>query len=362
MESKQIPVNQQLAKIQVLTVAKNKEKLKSIVETVIFCGRQGIALHGHRDDHTCLKDLQHTNPGNFIALLDFRINSGDTVLADHLKSCGRNAFYTSKTIQNQLIAICGKIVLSSILEEIRAASLFSIMADEATDASNKEQLAVCIRYVHSSTLKIEERFLGFSECETSVSGQAIAAHILKLLETWQLPASQLHGQTYDGAGAMAGKTKGAVARITELYPKALYTHCASHILNLCIVACCSIPAIRNTMDTADCVYRFLDNPPKRQLALEKWIIEVLPDGEKRRKLKSVCKTRWVERHEAFEEFFDLFLPLVCCMEEIKDANCDAWIESGYSERCSVTFFSFNKVSFHLCFNNHKGSTWLYQST
>ena len=58
------------------------------------------------------------------------------------------------------------------------------MADEATDASNKGQLAVCIRYVKSNTLKIEERFLGFSECETSVSGQAIAAHFLQLLETW----------------------------------------------------------------------------------------------------------------------------------------------------------------------------------
>jgi len=53
MESKQIPINQQLSKIQALIVAKNEEKLKSIVETVIFCGRQGIALCGHRDDHTC---------------------------------------------------------------------------------------------------------------------------------------------------------------------------------------------------------------------------------------------------------------------------------------------------------------------
>ena len=78
------------------------------------------------------------------------------------------------------------------------------------------------------------------------------------------------------------------------------------------------------MDTADCVHRFFDNSPKHQLALEKWITEVLPDSEKRRKLKSVCKTRWVERHEAFEVFFDLFLPLVCCLEEIKDANCNEW--------------------------------------
>ena len=83
---------------------------------------------------------------------------------------------------------------------------------------------VCIRYVNSSTIKIEEHFLGFSERITGVSGQAIAAHILQLMETWQLPASQLRDQTYDDAGAVAGKTKETAARISELYPKALYTH------------------------------------------------------------------------------------------------------------------------------------------
>jgi len=151
-----------LSKIQALTVAKNKEKLKSIVETIIFCGRQGIALLSHHDDHTCLGDVPHANLGNLNALLNFRIESGDTVLEDHLKSCGGNAFYISKTIQNQLIAVCGKIIQLSILQEIRTVSLFSIMVDEVTDASNKEQLALCIRYINSSTLKIEERFWGLA--------------------------------------------------------------------------------------------------------------------------------------------------------------------------------------------------------
>ena len=38
----------------------------------------------------------------------------------------------------------------------------------------------------------------------------------------------MRGQTYDGAGAMAGKTKEVAARITALYPKAQHTHCAAH--------------------------------------------------------------------------------------------------------------------------------------
>ena len=131
-----------------------------------------------------------------------------------------------------MIAVCGEVIRSSILQEIRCAPLLSIMADEAMDVSNKEQLALCIQYVNSSTLNIVERFLGFSECITGVTGETIAAQILQILEDWQLPACYLCGQTYDGAGSMAGKIKGVAARISEQYPKALYTHCSSHVLNL----------------------------------------------------------------------------------------------------------------------------------
>ena len=77
--------------------------------------------------------------------------------------------------------------------------------------------------------------MGFSECVTGVTGEAIADNLLQHLSDWQLPASMLCGQTYDGAGAMAGKTKGAAARIAECYPKAVYTHCAVHVLNLCVL-------------------------------------------------------------------------------------------------------------------------------
>ena len=105
MKHKVIPVDQQLWKAQALTIAKNKLKLKSITETVIFCGRQGIALRGHRDDWKNIDKVPHANPDNIIALLLFKMESGDTVLADHLASCGKHSLYTSKTVQNELIEI-----------------------------------------------------------------------------------------------------------------------------------------------------------------------------------------------------------------------------------------------------------------
>jgi hypothetical protein len=58
-------------------VAQNRLRLRSIVETIIFCGRQGISLRGHRDDHTCVDTDPLANHGNFLALQQFRIQAGE---------------------------------------------------------------------------------------------------------------------------------------------------------------------------------------------------------------------------------------------------------------------------------------------
>ena len=61
------------------------------------------------------------------------------------------------------------------------------------------------------------------------------------------------------------------------------------------------------MQTADSISRFFKYSPKRQLALEKWISDIL-QGEKRGKLNEMCWTRWVERHE---RDFLKFVPTHC---------------------------------------------------
>ena len=122
---------------------------------------------------------------------------------------------------------------------------------------------------------------------------------------------------------MLGWSKGVAARIYAKYPKTIYSQCASHRLNFCFVKCCSIREVSNMMQTADSISRFFKYSPKRQLSLEKWIDDVL-QGEKRQKLKEMCWTRWVERHEAFKIFIDLFPPTVSCLEEITHASGDSW--------------------------------------
>ena len=106
-------------------------------------------------------------------------------------------------------------IRSRILDDVCQAKFYSVIADKASDSANDEQLAISIHYVHyvDSSCNPQERFVGFSECMSGVTGKAIAENIIANLGTWQLELTNKHGQAYDGAGAMSGVTKGVVARI-----------------------------------------------------------------------------------------------------------------------------------------------------
>ena len=137
--------------------------------------------------------------------------------------------YTSKTIQNELIHACGSYIRDKILEEVKAAGHYSIIADETTDTSNSEQLSIVLRFVDAD-LNVREEFLGFKECKSGITGEALADTLLDTLQNkWHLTIDNLCGQAYDGAGTMAGRTRGVAARIQAKYQKALFVHCSSHV-------------------------------------------------------------------------------------------------------------------------------------
>ena len=61
---------------------------------------------------------------------------------------------------------------------------------------------------------------------------------------------------------MAGRYQGAAALLQKDFLKAAYFHCAAHILNLCIVAACKIPLVRNMVGVLEQVCLFFMMSPK----------------------------------------------------------------------------------------------------
>ena len=156
-------------------IKKNRKLLHSIISCIVYCGRQNIALRGHVESTN-----GENNPGNFLALLKFRADVGDEVLANHFSQATNRAKYTSPTIQNELISILGEQIRESIVNQIPSyAPYFSILADEVTDVSNREHLSLVIRFVDSDG-NIHEEFLGFHNLQR-ITGEAIASSILDTL-------------------------------------------------------------------------------------------------------------------------------------------------------------------------------------
>ena len=71
--------------------------------------------------------------------------SSDQMTALGLKTWLADKNYFSPDILNEQITIVGEQLARSLLEDIRKPGIFSLLADEAADVCNKEQLCVCIR-------------------------------------------------------------------------------------------------------------------------------------------------------------------------------------------------------------------------
>ena len=66
--------------------------------------------------------------------------------------------YTSPDIQNEILQIMALHILRVTTSEIHKAQFHSIMVDECTDASNKEQLVLCFCYVDAD-VDVHEQFI-----------------------------------------------------------------------------------------------------------------------------------------------------------------------------------------------------------
>ena len=311
-------------------IKRNRAILATIVDTVILTGQQNFALRGHRDDS---KDYSSSNAGNFQALLHYRRRGGDPTLIDHFQTAKKNATYRSKTTQNKLIKICGKQVQGKIVPQITNSSspVYSVLADEAADCGNKEQMRIVLRYVDSSK-EINERFIKYVECEEGVTGEALAKYVEDTLGEIGLPLSNCRGQGYDGASSMSSKARGVSGRILRKNPKALYVHCSSHRLNL-VAKPCTLPVVRNMLGQAKKIASFFSSSPKRGQYLSAKMEEY---GLRSKKLAAPSTTRWVERITSLGGFVEAFTVVYKALEFIEKGGVND--EFGSSSSDASTYF------------------------
>eukprot|EP00057_Strongylocentrotus_purpuratus_P005147 XP_003730316.1 PREDICTED: 52 kDa repressor of the inhibitor of the protein kinase-like [Strongylocentrotus purpuratus] len=292
----------------------NRHILVEIVEIILLLARQGLSLRGHRDDSTANPLI---NRGNFLALLEHTA-ARDPVLDENLRRGKKNQKYISKTIQNDIILTAAECLKEELLHPLKKTTFYSIIADEVTDPhANQEVLSVCVRFLDLSTAdhpQIKEVFIDFIHLRRA-TGEKVGKAIMSILRRNGLDVKNIRGQAYDGASAMSSSNVGTQAQIKAQNPLALYTHCRSHVLNLAVAGSCKVQALRNVIGIINELYLFFQLSPKRQRYLE-FVLQVYAPEQKVKKLKGLCKTRWVERHDCLETLVLLYKYIVTCLHSM----------------------------------------------
>ena len=71
-----------------------------------------------------------------------------------------------------------------------------------------------------------------------------------------------------GVANMKSQKKGAASYVLKKLPKAIFTHCGSHNLNLSLASSCKHPEIDNILKTYKVITIFFNSSPKREGLLD----------------------------------------------------------------------------------------------
>ena len=106
------------------------------------------------------------------------------------------------------------------------------MADEVTDWSNKEQFIICFRWVDKG-FDTHEDFIRIYNVD-KIKADTLVTVLKDFLIRLNIPLSNARGQCYDGVKNMCGIKNGVSNKILSDNPKAFFTHCFGHALNLAV--------------------------------------------------------------------------------------------------------------------------------
>ncbi|XP_058733557.1 uncharacterized protein LOC131605187 [Vicia villosa] len=299
-----------------------RRRLTASLDCLRYLLKQGLAFRGHDES------IESYNQGNFLEMLRWYADKKKKVRRVVLENAPKNLKMTSPSIQRDIIKAAALETTKAIINDL-GDELFSILVDESRDISDKEQMAVVLRYVNKDGI-IVERFLGIAHVKTTTS-LSLKMAIDELLCKHGLTTSRIRGQGYDGASNMQGKIFGLKSLILKESPCAFYVHCFVHQLQLTLVAIakdhlqvCSLFSLISTL------LNVVEGSCKRNDMLHEGqmmkVRDALENGEivsgkglnQETSLKRPADTRWSSHYATLVNLILMYSSVTSVLETLRD--------------------------------------------
>lgn len=286
----------------------NREVFLVILRAIQFLARQGLALKGHEQSKGNLFQLLKMISGTNVQLATWLQRKQDKFLAPECQN---------------ILQLMAHAILCKILAAINESKYYTIMADEVTDSSNREQFVLCFRSV-SNSFEVSEDLIGLYNVD-DITSATLVSTIKDVLLCFTLSISNCRGQCYDGASNMAGIKSGVATVLQKEEPRAILTHCYGHSLQLAVSDTVKqVKLMQDTLDVTLEISKLLKYSPKRHTLFNKLKDELAPEKPGFRVL---CPTRWTVRASSLQSVLDNWQPLQDLWDECLQTKLESEVKS-----------------------------------
>ncbi|XP_060855118.1 zinc finger MYM-type protein 1-like [Metopolophium dirhodum] len=299
-------------------VAMNRAVVHVLMDIVLCLSKHNDAFRGHTE---C---LTNGKSGKFLDWVNV-FAKHHTILATHLENIKSSTkkqrlTFLSKSSQNSMLNCIAESIRETILKEVKAAGMYSLILDSTTDVSKLDQFAFVLRYCTNDGL-IKERLICVDETVDS-TGNGMYELFCKVCDKYNLNwRHDLIGQAYNGASNMQGAVKGLRSLIQNENKSALHIWCSAHCLNLAVVDCCeATECAQDFFGTISSLVTFLGARKRTATYVE--FQKQLYKNQRIRRLKSFSATRWTYHDRSLEVIQMTYKSIILTLKKISLEETD----------------------------------------